>query len=172
MIALCSGFALLLALVTIPAFALNAGQPAPPLTATLLDGRNFSLAEQRGKVVLINYWATWCEPCRAELTAFDEFLRTHASTGLTILAISMDDPEDAKKVAAIAATLSFPVAMADRVQAPGYGRVWRLPMSYVIDRDAVLRIDGGRGPAQVYDLPALQRAVEPLLNPATPSQKP
>lgn len=144
--------------------------PAPPLQATLLDGGRFSLAEHRGDVVIVNFWATWCEPCRAELAAFRQYLDAHAGDGLALLAVSMDDPEDAAKVAAATRELPLAVAMGDHTDAAGYGRIWRLPMTFIIDRAGRLRIDGGRGPAQVYDLPALRRDVDPLL--AEPRQKP
>lgn len=150
---------------------LQAGRLAPELRIAQIDGQKFSLSAQRGKVVIVNFWATWCEPCRAELMAFDTWLRAHKDAGVAVLAISMDDAADFKKMREIAAGLSYPVATYDAVALADYGRIWRLPMSFVIDREGLLRIDGGRGAPQVFDLPALQRSVDPLLETAPP-QKP
>jgi cytochrome c biogenesis protein CcmG/thiol:disulfide interchange protein DsbE len=151
--------------------ALQAGKPSPELRITQLDGQKFSLSALRGKVVIVNFWATWCAPCRAELDAFDVWLRAHGDSDVAVLAISMDDVADFKKMREVAAGLSYPVAAYDAAALASYGRIWRLPMSFVIDRSGLLRIDGGRGAPQVFDLPTLQRSVDPLLETA-PFQKP
>jgi peroxiredoxin len=139
------------------------GRPAPALEARLLDGSHFSLAQHRGEVLLINFWATWCAPCRQELPAFETYYRAHREQGFTVLAVSMDDPEDAEKMRAVARNYSFPGAAYADVHAEGYGRIWRLPISFVIDREGVLRADGGAGARKTYDVPALAELLDPLL---------
>lgn len=139
------------------------GKPAPALSATLLDGSPFDLAAHRGEVVVLNFWATWCEPCRAELPAFEQYYAAHRGEGFTLLAVSMDDPELRARVAKVAADFSFPVATAADTQAAGYGRIWRLPITFVIDRNGLLRVDGGSGERRAYDLPALEHELGPLL---------
>ncbi len=61
--------------------AVDVGQPAPALVAQELSGQTFDLAAQRGKVVVINFWATWCPPCRKEMPALDAFYRKYHSQG-------------------------------------------------------------------------------------------
>ncbi len=146
-----------------PALAIEAGQPAPPLQAQQLDGGAYKLAAHKGEVVILNFWATWCVPCRAELPAFAEFYRRHQAEGLSVLAVSMDDPEDLAKVRDVAKALPFPAAMYADTQVAGYGRIWRLPITFVIGRDGVLRYDGGVGERGTFDLPGLERTVGPLL---------
>ncbi|MGH8455813.1 MAG: peroxiredoxin family protein [Stenotrophobium sp.] len=163
-------FALCL-LLPAAAWALNIGEPAPDFSASLLDGGRFKLADHRGDVVILNFWATWCVPCRSELPAFGAYLHAHQGEGLDVIAVSMDDPEDLRKVHDMAATLPFPAAMYDAVKADAYGRIWRLPITFVIDRGGLLRIDGGQGERQAYDLPGLERAIDPLLREPRPVQK-
>ncbi|NGY05385.1 peroxiredoxin family protein [Solimonas terrae] len=140
-----------------------AGKPAPPLTATTLDGLKYSLQQHRGEVVIVNFWATWCGPCRVELPAFEAFYQAHHDDGLSVLAISVDDADQTARVRALAQDFDFPVALGADVQAGGYGRIWRLPITFVIDRAGVLRIDGGVGARVTWDLSSLEKQVGPLL---------
>ncbi|MBL6751745.1 MAG: TlpA family protein disulfide reductase [Nevskia sp.] len=163
--------AALLCSAAAPAAPIEAGRPAPALSAQLLDGGRFDLAAHAGQVVVLNFWATWCVPCRAELPAFADYYRRHRGDGLAVLAVSMDDPEDLPKVRQVAATLPFPVAMYGQAQAAGYGRIWRLPITFVIDRQGILRVDGGSGDPVVYAPALLDKTLAPLL-PARGAQKP
>lgn len=145
---------------------ITAGEPrtALPLTATLLDGTRFSLAENRGKVVLINFWATWCEPCRKEMPALDAFYRRHREHGLTMLAISLDEPGDAGAVRDVMRAYTFPAALSVQARYSGYGRIWRVPMTFVVDRQGRLRDDLMRDTLLV-DETFLEQRVAPLLEP-------
>src|SRR5271155_4841575 len=69
--------------------ALN--KPEPELTLKDLDGQDISLAQYKGKVVLVNFWATWCDPCRVEIPWMIEFQQKYASQGFTMLGVAMDD---------------------------------------------------------------------------------
>src|SRR5258708_2223417 len=102
---------LLLVAFQCAAASLQEGKPAPALEAKLLDGTSFSLHDAAGKVVVINFWATWCAPCRAEMPALDAFYRKHRDEGLVVLAVSMDDPESEAKVRAVMKAFSFPAAL-------------------------------------------------------------
>lgn len=155
---------LLLALAAMPAPAktLKPGQPAPPIEATTLDGARFVLAQHRGQVVLVNFWATWCAPCRAEMPAIDAFYRAHKDEGLSVIAISLDEPEDEAKVRQVMSAFSFPAAMIAQTQAKAYGRFWRLPLTFVVDRAGVLRRNAWQA-APTMDAAALETEVLPLL---------
>ena len=68
-----------------------AAEPAPDLTLKDLDGKDVSLAQYKGKVVLVNFWATWCEPCRVEIPWLIEMQQKYGAQGFTILGVAMDD---------------------------------------------------------------------------------
>ncbi|HEV8584602.1 MAG TPA: TlpA disulfide reductase family protein [Methylomirabilota bacterium] len=102
------------------------------------DGKSFRLADQRGKVVLVNFWATWCPPCLEEMPAMERLWRRHKDDGFVLLAISLD--ADPKKVSPFvsARKFTFPVAVDPKMAvAEKYG-VRALPSSFVIDRAGAL----------------------------------
>ncbi|MEO8004304.1 MAG: TlpA disulfide reductase family protein [Betaproteobacteria bacterium] len=140
------------------------GKAAPAFEVKLTDGSQVNNVDLRGNVVIVNFWATWCAPCRAEMPALDAYYRRHRDEGLKMLAISMDDPEDANKVRDVMAAFSFPAAMARDANFRGYGRIWRIPLTFVIDRDGILRKDAWYGEAGI-DLSSLEKIVTPLLAP-------
>jgi thiol-disulfide isomerase/thioredoxin len=142
--------------------AIEVGKPAPPLEAKLLDGTQFSLAATAGSVVVVNFWATWCVPCRAEMPALEAYYQKHRAEGLQLLAISMDDPRDEPKVREVMGAFSFRAALARDASIKPYGRIWRIPLTFVIDRQGILRKDGWYGDAGI-DLPLLETTVTPLL---------
>ena len=138
------------------------GAPAPAFEATLLNGQPFSTEAARGQVVIINFWATWCPPCRQEMPAFEHYFQKHRDQGLRLIAVSLDEPEDEAKVREVMKAYSFDAALANSARYKGYGRIWRLPLTFVIDRKGVLRKDGWYGTAGI-DQPLLEKMVTPLL---------
>jgi thiol-disulfide isomerase/thioredoxin len=158
--------ALLLCTPMTQAATLAVGQPAPPLTARTLDGGSFDLKESVGHVVIVNFWASWCSPCRKEMPTMETYYQQHQVDGLRIIAINMDDAKNAQVVRDIMRDFSFPAALAPDAQYSGYGRIWRLPMTFVIDRQGVLRKDGSVGDPKI-DLPLLESLVTPLLGETT-----
>jgi cytochrome c biogenesis protein CcmG/thiol:disulfide interchange protein DsbE len=139
------------------------GKPAPPVTLTTLDGQHFSTPGLTGKVVLVTFWATWCAPCQEELPMLSDYAREHAAQGLQVLSISLDTPDRLNQVKALAARFSFPVGMISDASAPGYGRIWHLPVSFVIDRQGRLVEDGWKEDDPVLTRDKLDRLVGPLL---------
>ena len=102
------------------------------------DGLGFKLSEQRGKVVLVNFWATWCPPCLEEMPAMERLWRRHKDAGFVLVAISLD--ADPRKVPPFvsARKFSFPVALDPKMAvAEKYG-VRALPSSFVIDRQGLM----------------------------------
>jgi len=155
----------LVALVPRAAWAndLKLGAPAPPLVLRTLDGRRIATRSLRGSVVIATFWATWCEPCREELPLLSAYAAQHAQQGLAVLGFCLDGADALPEVRKVAANLSFPVGLLGSPWAGGYGRVWRLPVSFVIDRDGLLRYDGWRAKQPVWTKSELERIVDPLL---------
>lgn len=108
--------------------------PAPALAVKTIDGKNLSLDDLRGRVVLINFWATWCSPCRAEIPWLVN-LQTRYRDHLTIVGLSLDEgPADAVKNFASALRMNYPVAIVGEDVAHAFGEMVGLPTTYLIDR--------------------------------------
>lgn len=149
-------------LTALPAMAIDVGEPAPNLTAKTLAGDTFDLKSQVGQVVIVNFWASWCEPCRQEMPALETYYQQHKAQGLKVIAISMDEPEDDPMVRKVMASYSYPAAFQRDADFKKFGRVWRMPMTYVIDRQGVIRKDGSVGEPKI-DMVLLDSLVTPLL---------
>ena len=143
--------------------AIEVGQPAPNIEGTLIDGKPFSLQANKGKVVLVNFWASWCEPCREEMPAIEAFLKKNKSKGFEVLAITMDKPSDIEQAKQIMRNYSFLFAEKKQMDYSDYGRIWRIPSSFIIDRQGILRKNGMTGDPKV-DTKLLEELVTPLLS--------
>jgi len=113
-------------------------KPAPLFVRTDLHRRKLDLGAYRGKVVLLNFWATWCAPCQLEMPRFVQWQKQYGPSGLQVIGISMDD--DAAPVRALAARLhiNYPVAMGDENLGELYGGILGLPVTYLIDRKGTI----------------------------------
>jgi cytochrome c biogenesis protein CcmG, thiol:disulfide interchange protein DsbE len=142
---------------------LGVDRPAPPLVLHTLDGQSIATDDLHGHVVVLTFWATWCEPCRTELPLLSDYAARHADKGLTVLGFSLDGPDDLAAVRQVAAGLSFPVGLLGSAYAGGYGRIWRLPVSFTIDRNGLLADNGWDDPNPAWTADRLERVVTPLL---------
>ena len=112
---------------------------APVLVITTLDGHTFDLAKLRGKVVLVNYWATWCGPCRKEMPKLDAFYKRYHDRGLEIISISIDFDRDLDKARRMAQGVSYPTALAKSISDDGFGIPKGVPITWIVDRDGKVR---------------------------------
>jgi cytochrome c biogenesis protein CcmG, thiol:disulfide interchange protein DsbE len=142
---------------------LHVGAPAPAAVLGTLDGQNISTTDLHGQVVILTFWATWCEPCREELPLLSSYAERHAAEGLRVLGFSLDTSDRLRDVRAVAQTLKFPVGLMANSSAPGYGRIWRLPVSFTIDRSGRLTDDGWKDRKPTWTAERLERIVTPLL---------
>ena len=142
---------------------LEVGTRAPPATLATVDGARISSAELLGSVVILTFWATWCTPCRDELPLLSRYATEHAAAGLRVLGFSLDTPDDLGEVRRIAQSLHFPVGLLANSTAPGYGRIWRLPLNFTIDRAGLLVEDGWKLKKPSWTPERLEAVVTPLL---------
>ncbi len=135
------------------------GSSAAAFSLPDLEGKPLDLANYRGKVVLLDFWATWCTPCRAEIPQFVDYQNKYAGQGLQVIGISMDD--DATPVRAFYQQfkMNYPVAVGNANLAETYGGILGLPVTFLIGRD-------GRIAAKYIgaaDMQVLQQKLESLL---------
>jgi cytochrome c biogenesis protein CcmG, thiol:disulfide interchange protein DsbE len=149
-------------LLGLPALALEEGQTAPSLTAKTMTGQNFDLAKEKGHVTIIHFWASWCSICRIEMPLLESYYQQHKQEGLQLLAISMDDSDEDDLVRQLMTPFSFPAAYQRNASFKGYGRIWHTPMTFVIDKQGILRRDGSEGNPQI-DQTILDKTVTPWL---------
>lgn len=115
------------------------GQPAPDLTVTTLEGGTINLADLRGKVVLLNFWATYCDPCRAEMPAMEKVYKEVGDQDGIVVAV--DQKESAETVRKFVAEfgITFPVALDEKGAAGALYGVQYMPTTYFIDKAGVVR---------------------------------
>lgn len=155
-----------LALLSISAAPLKepvVDQPAPPFELTLIDGTKVDLAGLRGQVVVINFWATWCVPCKRELPLLDTYYRLQKKNGLRVFAVTTETSLPLRKLKPVFAVMT--IESARRIKGP-YGPIKNaVPSNFVIDRAGRLRY----AKAGSFDLDDLNRILIPLLNEPAPT---
>jgi len=131
-----------------------AAKPAPDLTLRDLDGKDLSLAQYKGKVVLVNFWATWCEPCQVEIPWLIEMQQKYADRGFTVLGIAMDEEgasvvtpwvtKERFDVNGSKSQMNYPIVIGDDAAADKFGGLLGYPTSVLINRDGkiIKRITG------------------------------
>ena len=137
------------------------GERAPDFQATLYDGRRISLADYRGKVLVVNFWATWCVPCRAELPLLDLYYRQRKEVGLGLVALAADDTITPSQLRPVREAMSFPMAL--RFSGP-YRQMEGVPTNFVIDRAGIVRY----AQAGAFTLAEMNKLLTPLLNEKAP----
>jgi len=133
---------------------------APEFVRTDLNNKRLDLKAYRGKVVLLDFWATWCAPCEVEMPIFVAWQKKYGPQGLQVVGISMDDAPALVRKLYSKMRLNYPVAMGDVKLGNLYGGVLGLPMTFLIDRNGVIQAEYQGEP----DLNKIEAQVQLLLN--------
>ncbi len=157
-------FAVMLAIVQ-PAQARRprVGEPAPDATMTLVNGQTVRLAELRGQVVVLNFWATWCGPCKQELPLLDGYYRAAKRYGLRVFAATTEDSVPERYLHGLFDKMA--VEPVHRMSGP-YEPLEGVPTNYVIDRAGIVRY----AKSGAFDLDALNGLLIPLLKEPAPDK--
>ncbi len=154
--------ATLLALAPAAAKDPKIGAPAPKFELTLIDGTKISSDELRGQVVVLNFWATWCVPCKRELPLLDAYYRVQKPHGLRVFAVATEDSLPLYRLKPLFAALA--ISSARRMKGP-YADMNAVPTNYVIDRAGIVRY----AKAGAFDLDELNTLLVPLLQAPAPA---
>lgn len=141
-------------------------QPAPAFRVVTLDGQAIQLSDLRGQVVVLNFWATWCGPCKVELPLLDAYYKIQRRHGLVVLAVTTEDSLPLSELKPLAKVLTIP--MVRRFQGPYAPIGGAVPTNFVIDRNGVLRY----AQAGAFNLDALNDILVPLLQEPSPDAAP
>jgi cytochrome c biogenesis protein CcmG/thiol:disulfide interchange protein DsbE len=153
----------LAAVTSIGAAKPQIGTPAPPLQMTMIDGTKVTLEQLRGQVVVINFWATWCGPCKQELPLLDAYYATQRQHGLRVFAITTEGSVPVSKLKKLFAALRLtPIRSLKGKYAPINNSI---PTNFIIDRSGHLRFAA----AGALELDDLNRELVPLLKEQPPA---
>lgn len=136
-------------------------EPAPDFVVETLDGDTLQLSQLRGNVVLVNFWATWCPPCRLEMPGFQDVWEDYGDQGVTIVGLSVDRGVRSEVVRWVRQReITYPIAFPSGATVRAFGGADVLPTSILIDPDGriVHRVEG------FYAEPALRAAIRRLLD--------
>jgi cytochrome c biogenesis protein CcmG/thiol:disulfide interchange protein DsbE len=136
--------------------ALRPGMPAPEFVRADLHGKRIDLAQYRGKVVLVDFWATWCAPCLIEIPRLIDMQRRLGGAGLQVIGVSMDDSADPVRSLSHRYPFDYPIVMGDAKLGERYGGVLGLPVQFLVGRNGKI-IRGWEG---AIDPAALDAAVQ------------
>ncbi len=117
----------------------NQGNRALNFTLEKLDGEEVSLSDYAGEVVVVNFWATWCPPCRAEIPDLEAAYQAYQEKGLVVLGVNVEDPARAVESFVAEMEMTYPVVLDETGKVMRAYRTPGLPMSVVLDREGVIR---------------------------------
>ncbi len=134
--------------------------PAPAWELKDLDGKTVKMADYKGKVVILDFWATWCPPCKKEIPGFINLQKKYGDKGLVVVGVSLDEGGPAVvKPFAQKMGINYPLVMGDQKTAAAFGGIEAIPTTFVIDRDGNV-VTGHQGYA---DEATFESEIKPLL---------
>jgi peroxiredoxin len=138
----------------------EAGDEAPDFKLTTLDGKEMKLSQLRGKAVMLNFWGSWCEPCRTEMPAMQQVYEKYKDEGFVIVAVNIAETDVAASQFAKQNGLTFPIWMDRDREAVKLYNIKPIPTSFFIDPDGIIR-KKIEGPLDVSQLELYINAILP-----------
>jgi peroxiredoxin len=126
-------------LISLNVHAVKVGQPAPDFTLKSMDGKNFNLTEQRGNIILINFWASWCGPCRKEMPVLQDLQEKYQDLGVQVWGINVEQENQAGKDFLVNLELSFSIFFDETNKLSETYDVQAMPTTVLVDRDGIVR---------------------------------
>jgi cytochrome c biogenesis protein CcmG/thiol:disulfide interchange protein DsbE len=157
------GFSMLFLAQPAVATKVKVGKLAPDATLNLVNGQKVTLSSLRGQVVVLNFWATWCVPCRTELPTIDAYYRAQRRFGLRIFAVTTEDSVPLSAMTNLFSVMA--IEPVKRVRGP-YAEADAVPTNIIIDRTGVVRYFA----AGAFSLDDLNNLLVPLLREPVPAQ--
>ncbi len=119
--------------------ALALGQAAPDFTLKSMSGKNLNLAEQRGNIIVLNFWASWCGPCRKEMPVLQKFYDKYQDLGVSVWGVNVEQENQAGRDFLADLNLKFPILFDDTNTISKKYQVEAMPTTVIIDRDGLVR---------------------------------
>ncbi|HEU4627222.1 MAG TPA: TlpA disulfide reductase family protein [Steroidobacteraceae bacterium] len=126
--------------VTLPAFALSTSAPAPQFSLTARGGKTVNLAQFKGQVVMINFWATWCGPCRQEMPLLESIYKKYHKMGFTLLGVNVEPDAKPAEEYLKAIPVSFPILFDTKSEVSKMYEVSGMPSTIIVDRKGNVRV--------------------------------
>ena len=138
------------------------GETAPPLKGAFFSGEKFDLSAMRGKVVLVNFYSSYCKFCAYEIGNVETYLEHNRDKGFAVIVVTVDQPEDRARVQRMLGIYNLDGVMTDDLEENGFEKRYATPTAFVIDRNGILRarLLGAKMPSWFRD------NVDPLLTEA------
>ncbi len=130
---------LCIVLLAAEAFAVGLREEAPDFTLKSLEGSNLRLEEYRGQVVLINFWESWCGPCRQEMPVLDRLHHRYEDTGFAVLGVNVEGDSESAREIVDKTNVTFPILLDDGQKVSELYSLEAMPSTIVVDRDGVVR---------------------------------
>ncbi len=119
-------------------FLLLAGPKAPDFALPTLEGDTLRLSDFSGKVVILDFWATWCGPCRKEIPGFIKIYNDYKDKGVVVIGVALDKPEKVKKFAQEYG-INYPLVIGNKEVTRRYGGIMGIPTTFILDREHNIR---------------------------------